>query len=50
MRAEDTRMFAEAAEAPAVVRAQLRDNAGIIAGLADHLRRRAPTAAARAPL
>lgn len=45
MRAEDTRMFAEAAEAPAVVRAQLRDNAGIIAGLADHLRRRAPTAA-----
>ena len=45
MRAEDTRMFAEAAEAPAVVRAQLRDNAGIVAQAADRLRAHPPTAA-----
>jgi glucosamine--fructose-6-phosphate aminotransferase (isomerizing) len=45
MRAEDTRMFAEAAEAPAVVRAQLRDNAGIVAEAAARLRAHPPTAA-----
>lgn len=45
MRAEDTRMFAEAAEAPAVVRAQLRDNADIVAKAAARLRAHPPTAA-----
>ena len=45
MRAEDTRMFAEAAEAPAVVRAQLRDNAEVVAQVAARLRAHPPTAA-----
>ncbi len=45
MRAEDTKMFAEAAEAPAVVRAQLRDNAGIVATAAARLRDHTPSAA-----
>ncbi|KAK0339118.1 hypothetical protein LTR94_035857, partial [Friedmanniomyces endolithicus] len=45
MRAEDTRMFAEAAEAPAVVAAQLRDNAGIVATAAARLRDHVPSAA-----
>lgn len=45
MRAEDTRMFAEAAEAPAVVRAQLRDNADIVARAAARLRAHVPAAA-----
>ncbi|MGA0545054.1 SIS domain-containing protein [Brevundimonas sp. VNH65] len=41
----ETRMFAEAAEAPAVVAAQLRDNAAIIAGAAERLRQRPPSVA-----
>lgn len=45
MRAEDTKMFAEAAEAPALVDAQLRENAGIVARAAAHLRAHPPTAA-----
>lgn len=45
MRAEDTRMFAEAAQAPSIVRAQLRDNAGIVAEAAARLRASPPTAA-----
>jgi len=45
MRVEDTRMFAEAAEAPSVVRAQLRDNADIVARAASHLRAHVPSAA-----
>ena len=45
MRAEDTRMFAEAAQAPSIVRAQLRDNAGIVAVAAARLRASPPTAA-----
>lgn len=45
MRAEDTKMFAEAAQAPAVVAAQLRDNAEIVARAAAHLRDHMPTAA-----
>lgn len=45
MRAEDTRMFAEAAQAPAAVAAQLRDNAEIVARAADRLRRNPPSVA-----
>lgn len=44
MRAEDTRMFAEAAEAPALVAAQLRANADVVARAADRLRRQPPSA------
>ncbi len=45
MRVEDTRMFAEAAQAPAVVAAQLRANADLVARAADRLRRHVPSAA-----
>ena len=45
MRAEDTRMFAEAAEAGRVVAAQLRDNADIVAAAGRRLRDHLPTAA-----
>ena len=45
MLAQDTRMFAEAAEAPALVAAQLAANADIVARAAEHLRRHPPTAA-----
>lgn len=44
MRFEDTRMFAEAAEAPSVVAAQLRENRDIVARIADRLRERPPSA------
>lgn len=39
---EQTRMFAEAAEAPDVVARQLSANAGLVAGLAERLRRDPP--------
>jgi len=45
MRCEDTRMFAEAAEAPQVVAAQLRENSDLVRHAADRLRERRPTAA-----
>lgn len=45
MRAEDTRMFQEAAQAPSAVAAQLRENADVVARAADHLQRHVPTAA-----
>lgn len=45
MHAQDTRMFIEAAEAPALVAAQLAANADIVARAAEHLRRNPPTAA-----
>ena len=45
MRAEDTMMFTEAAEAPAVVRAQMRANADVIGEAASRLRRHRPSAA-----
>lgn len=45
MRFEETRMFAEAAEAPAVVAAQLRENRDLIRRAADRLRADPPTAA-----
>ena len=41
----DTRMFAEAAEAPAVVAAQLKANADLVARAAERLRRDTPSAA-----
>lgn len=45
MRFEETRMFAEAAEAPAVVAAQLRENRDLVRRAADRLRAQPPTAA-----
>ena len=45
MRAEDTRMFQEAASAGAVVRSQLARNAPLMAELGDRLRRLSPTIA-----
>jgi len=45
LRVEDTRMFAEAAEVPAIVAAQLRDNADIIARAVERLRAHPPTLA-----
>jgi len=44
MRAQDTWMFAEAAEAGAVVARQLRDNRELVARAADRLRRSPPSA------
>lgn len=45
LRVEDTLMFQEAAEAPAVVEAQLRDNAAIVSRAAEWLRQHPPTVA-----
>ena len=45
MRAEDTRMFAEAAESGRIVAAQLAANAGIVAQAANRLRTQPPSAA-----
>lgn len=45
MRAEDTRMFAEAAESGRIVAAQLAANAGIVAQAANRLRIQPPSAA-----
>lgn len=45
MRFEQTRMFAEAAEAPRIVAAQLRENRDVVRAVADRLRSRTPTAA-----
>jgi glucosamine--fructose-6-phosphate aminotransferase (isomerizing) len=44
MRFEETRMFAEAAEAPRVVAAQLRDNRDVVARAVERLRARPPGA------
>lgn len=45
LRVEDTRMFSEAAEASAVVAAQLRDNAAIVGHAADWLNKHPPSVA-----